>query len=58
MTSRSWRERSPQGQTDRPELIDQLSVEFFRDGVITRQTADAAGVSKNRPEIAVIVAQA
>ena len=47
-----------QGQTDQPELFNQLFLEFFRDGVITRQTADAAGVSKNRPEIASIVGQA
>ena len=47
-----------QGQTDQPEIFNQLFLEFFRDGVITRRTADAAGVSKNRQEIASIVEQA
>lgn len=46
-----------QGQTDQPELFNQLFLEFFRDGKITRRTADAAGISKNRPENADIVEQ-
>ena len=47
-----------QGQTDRPEVFNQLFLEFFRDGKISRQTADAAGISKNRPENEKLVAQA
>jgi 2-hydroxy-6-oxonona-2,4-dienedioate hydrolase len=39
-----------QGQTDQPELFNQVFLEFFRDGKVTRQTADAAGVSKRRAE--------
>lgn len=46
-----------QGQTDQPELCNQVFLEFFRDGKITRQTADRAGVSKNRPEISSSVDQ-
>ena len=46
-----------QGQTDQPELFNQLFLEFFRDGKISRQTADAAGISKHRPENANIVVQ-
>ena len=45
-----------QGQTDRPDLFNPLFVEFFRDGVISRATADAAGVSKRRPELSHLVA--
>ena len=47
-----------QGQTDRPEVFNQLFLEFFRDGKITRKTADAAGISKNRPENTSLVEQA
>jgi pimeloyl-ACP methyl ester carboxylesterase len=47
-----------QGQTDRPDLFNPLFLEFFRDGQVSRQTADAAGVSKRRPEIPARVAQA
>jgi 2-hydroxy-6-oxonona-2,4-dienedioate hydrolase len=39
-----------QGQTDRPDLFNPLFLEFFRDGRISRRTADAAGISKRRPE--------
>ena len=46
-----------QGQTDQPEIFNQLFLELFRDGKITRRTADAAGISKNRPELASIVEQ-
>jgi pimeloyl-ACP methyl ester carboxylesterase len=46
-----------QGQTDRPDLFNPLFLEFFRDGQVSRQTADAAGVSKRRPEIPARVAQ-
>jgi len=40
-----------QGQTDRPDLFNPVFLEFFRDGQVTRRTADAAGVSKLRPEL-------
>lgn len=46
-----------QGQTDQPELFNQVFLEFFRDGKVSRQTADAAGVSKHRPENANVVEQ-
>ncbi|MDQ6522937.1 alpha/beta hydrolase [Nocardioides sp. LHD-245] len=39
-----------QGQTDRPDLFNPVFLEFFRDGKVSRRTADAAGVSKLRPE--------
>ncbi len=39
-----------QAQTDRPELVNQLFLEFLRDGKVARKTADEAGVSKRRPE--------
>lgn len=45
-----------QGQTDRPDLFNPLLAEFFRDGTVSRATADAAGVSKRRPELAHLVA--
>jgi 2-hydroxy-6-oxonona-2,4-dienedioate hydrolase len=47
-----------QGQTDQPEMFSQVFLEFFRDGKVSRKTADWAGVSKRRPEIANLVAQA
>lgn len=46
-----------QGQTDRPDLFNPVFLEFFRDGMVSRQTADAAGVSKRRPENPDLVAQ-
>jgi 2-hydroxy-6-oxonona-2,4-dienedioate hydrolase len=46
-----------QGQTDRPDLFNPVFLEFFRDGQVSRQTADAAGVSKLRPELPERVAQ-
>lgn len=45
-------ETGHQGQTDQPEIFNQAFLEFFRDGVISRQTADRAGVSKRRAELA------
>ena len=39
-----------QGQTDQPEMFNQVFLEFFRDGKVSRKTAEWAGVSKNRPE--------
>jgi len=44
-----------QGQTDQPEMFAQAFMEFFRDGKVSRKTADWAGVSKRRPEIAGLV---
>jgi pimeloyl-ACP methyl ester carboxylesterase len=41
-----------QGQTDQPEMFNQVFLEFFRDGVVSRKTADWAGVSDRRPELA------
>ncbi len=41
-----------QGQTDQPEIFNQVFLEFFPTGRVTRQTADRAGVSKRRPELA------
>jgi pimeloyl-ACP methyl ester carboxylesterase len=46
-----------QGQTDQPEIFNQLFLEFFRDGKVARRTADAAGVSKHRAEIPSLVEQ-
>ena len=46
-----------QGQTDQPELFNQVFLEFFRDGKVSRATADKAGVSKNRAENPKLVAQ-
>jgi pimeloyl-ACP methyl ester carboxylesterase len=47
-----------QGQTDQPEMFAQVFTEFFRDGIVSRKTADWAGVSTNRPEIGSLVEQA
>ncbi len=47
-----------QGQTDRPDLFNPAFLEFFRDGRVSRRTADAAGVSKRRAENPALVAQA
>jgi pimeloyl-ACP methyl ester carboxylesterase len=44
-----------QGQSDRPDLFNELFLEFFRDGRVSRATADRAGVSKRRPELAHLV---
>jgi pimeloyl-ACP methyl ester carboxylesterase len=46
-----------QGQTDQPELFAQVFTEFFRDGRVSRETADRAGVSDRRPEIPELVEQ-
>lgn len=46
-----------QGQTDRPDLFNPVFLEFFRDGTVSRRTADAAGVSKHRPENPDLVSQ-
>jgi pimeloyl-ACP methyl ester carboxylesterase len=47
-----------QGQTDRPDLFNPVFLEFFSSGQVSRKTADAAGVSKLRPELPHLVAQA
>jgi 2-hydroxy-6-oxonona-2,4-dienedioate hydrolase len=44
-----------QGQTDRPDLFNQVFLEFFRNGKLTRETAEAAGISKRRPELPGVV---
>ncbi|MBM3941032.1 MAG: alpha/beta fold hydrolase [SAR202 cluster bacterium] len=44
-----------QGQTDRPDLLNQVFLEFFKNGRLSRTTADAAGVSKRRPELPGII---
>ena len=38
-----------QGQTDQPEMFNQLFLEFFRDGKVSWKTAEWAGVSRRRP---------
>jgi len=47
-----------QAQTDQPDIVNQAYLEFIRDGIVSRATADKAGVSKRRPEHAHLVAQA
>jgi 2-hydroxy-6-oxonona-2,4-dienedioate hydrolase len=47
-----------QGQTDQPEMFNQVFLEFFQDGSVSRKTADWAGVSTRRPEIPNLVTQA
>jgi 2-hydroxy-6-oxonona-2,4-dienedioate hydrolase len=39
-----------QGQTDQPELFARVFIEFFRDGRVSRATAELAGVSTRRAE--------
>jgi pimeloyl-ACP methyl ester carboxylesterase len=51
-------ETSHQGQTDQPDLFNQAFLEFFRDGKVSRASADALGISKNRPELPNLVEQA
>lgn len=46
-----------QVQTDQPEIVHQVFLEFLRDGKVSRSTADKAGVSKRRPEISSLVEQ-
>ena len=45
-----------QGQTDQPEMFNQVFLEFLRDGQVSRKTADWAGVSDRKPEISSVVA--
>jgi len=46
-----------QSQTDRPELINRMFLEFFRSGKVTRSTANEAGISQRRPELSHLVEQ-
>jgi 2-hydroxy-6-oxonona-2,4-dienedioate hydrolase len=46
-----------QAQSDQPELMNALFLELFRDGRVSRETADAAGVSKRRAELPGLVEQ-
>ena len=50
-------EAGHQAQTDQPEIVHQAFLEFLQTGKVSRKTADAAGVSKRRPEIATLVEQ-
>ena len=43
------------GQHDQPEMFRQVYLEFFRDGRVSRETAEWAGVSTRRPELAHLV---
>lgn len=45
-----------QGQTDRPELFNDVFLEFFRDGKVSAVTAKEAGVSDRRPVLTDLVA--
>ena len=47
-----------QCQTDQPDMLNQVFLEFLRDGTVSGKTADWAGVSKNRPEIPSLVGRA
>ena len=47
-----------QGQTDQPEMFNQVFLEFLRDGKVSRKTADWASVSTRRPENPNLVEQA
>jgi pimeloyl-ACP methyl ester carboxylesterase len=42
-------ETGHQGQTDQPDLFNQVFLEFFRDGKVSWETAQAAGISERRP---------
>ena len=45
-----------QGQTDSPDLFNQVFLEFFRDGKVQWDTAQAAGISTRRPPLPARVA--
>lgn len=45
-----------QAQTDSPELMNQLFLEFFRDGKVSWETAQRAGISGRRPPLPDLVA--
>ena len=44
-----------QGQTDQPEMFNQVFLEFFRDGKVSTKTAGWAGISTRRPPISSLV---
>ncbi|WP_019873366.1 alpha/beta fold hydrolase [Sporichthya polymorpha] len=44
-----------QAQTDRPDVVNPVLEEFFRDGKVSAKTAEAAGVSDRRPPLPHIV---
>jgi len=46
-----------QGQTDQPDMFNQVFLEFFSKGKVSRATADWAGVSTRRPENSNLVEQ-
>ena len=37
-----------QCQTDQPDLVNQVFLEFLRDGEVSPETGERAGISKNR----------
>jgi pimeloyl-ACP methyl ester carboxylesterase len=39
-----------QAQSDQPDIVNDVFLEFFRDGKVSRKTAIRAGVSDRRPE--------
>ncbi len=41
-------ESGHQGQTDQPDMFNQVFLEFFRDGKVSWETAQAAGISDRR----------
>lgn len=44
-----------QAQTDRPDAVNPVLEEFFRDGKVSAKTAQFAGVSDRRPALASVV---
>jgi len=51
-------EAGHQVQTDQPEIVNQVFLEFLTNGKVSRAMAVRAGVSKRRPEISSLVEQA
>jgi len=49
-------ETGHQGQTDQPELHNQVFLEFFRDGKVSWPTAQRAEISTRRPPLDAVVA--
>ncbi|MFF3895350.1 alpha/beta fold hydrolase [Streptomyces sp. NPDC001812] len=48
-------ETGHQGQTDQPDLFNQVFLEFFRDGRVSWKTSVRAGISDRRPPIPSLV---
>jgi 2-hydroxy-6-oxonona-2,4-dienedioate hydrolase len=46
-----------QGQTDQPEMFNQVFLEFFRDGRVSQKVAEWAGVSRRRPINSQLISQ-